>query len=83
MSFDNYYTTTINAKSRRTDMIRRADRERLAGIARQSRPDTPIYRPVLDNVGNALVRLGLELKERAGAVAEIEPVPGPRTRIAG
>lgn len=83
MSFDNYYTAAINAQSRRNDMIRRADQNRLAGIARQNRTHTPVYRPILDNVGKALVRLGLELKERAGAVAEMEPVPGPRTRIAG
>jgi hypothetical protein len=83
MSFDNYYTATINAKARRNDLVRRADQNRLASIARQNRPGMPIYRPVMDNVGSALVRLGLELKERAGAVVDMEPAPGPRTRIAG
>lgn len=83
MSIDNYYTATINAKSRSQDMIRRAENERLASIARQHRSHTAAFRPLLDTIGNSLVRLGLDLKERAGTVAELEPTPVQRTRIAG
>jgi hypothetical protein len=73
--FDNNdYLNRLHQQHRQREMMRRAERERLAGQLRAGRPlNIRFYRPALAAVGRWLVTSGTYLQRKSGVTVETSP----------